>query len=363
MVRILLLPLLQIPSGHQHVADSIIAHLDTNLNFHCEKIEFLSYCYPQMERIISTIYIQTINKIPTLYSSLYKTVARNDVGKKNFPFYDWLFLKKLEEILEEKKPDLVICTHSFPSYLINRLKEKRRWHGKAINIYTDYFLNNHWGVRMIDYHFVPTSEVKEQLMTLGVEKERIFLTGIPIHPHLQRTEATRHTSRPVVLISAGSMGCGSMKALLTRLKPKGGIHYKVLCGKNEALLQYVRELNNPFIEPLPYITSKEKINQLYDEATCILTKPGGVTLSECLYKQVPIVIFQALPGQEEYNLQYFKKKKLVYHLANWKQIKNIEKILYEQILSNQHHLRKQYSHFSEHLDKRSLQELIEKISS
>lgn len=363
MARILLLPLLQIPSGHQHVADSIIAHLEQNPIFSCEKIELLSHCYSLLERVVTALYIQTINTIPGLYSSLYKFVAGKQKGNKKFYIYEWLFLEKLENLLAEKNPDLIICTHSLPSYLVNRLKEEHRWHGKTINVYTDFFINNLWGIRNIDYHFVPSPEVKEQLIKLDVAEERIYVTGIPVHPQLQRTKFTIQASRPVVLISAGSMGCGAIKQLLKRLQPEGYIDYKVLCGKNEQLFQFVQKLDSPFIEPLPYIASKEMINRLYDDAACILTKPGGVTMSECLYKKLPIIIFQALPGQEEYNLQYLKKKNLAFHLANWKHSQNIEKEIYEYIRLKRERFRDRYLHFYEHFERREIRDLIEKIIS
>lgn len=361
MIRVLVLPLLQIPSGHQHVADSIIAHLEQDPKFTCEKVELLSYYHVHLEKLVTGLYIKTINLMPGFYSYLYKIVSAERIGRKKFYVYEWLFLNKMNQLLREKNPDLVICTHSFPSYLINRLKETNRWSGKTINVYTDFFINNHWGIHRIDYHFVPTPEMKEQLLRLGVDNKRIFVTGIPVHPHLQQSRSKNKTAKPVVLISSGSTGCGELKNLLKRLKPEGQFHYKVLCGKNKSLYQYVRSLNNPLIEPLPYISSKDILNRLYDEATFILTKPGGVTLAECLYKNIPVIIYQALPGQEEYNLQYFLKKDLIYQLSNWERANNIEKELSDYFRFKNQRFKERYVHFLNQLEKTSLPELIEKI--
>jgi UDP-N-acetylglucosamine:LPS N-acetylglucosamine transferase len=58
------------------------------------------------------------------------------------------------------------------------------------------------------------------------------------------------------------------------------------------------------------------MNELYDQADAIITKPGGVTISEALQKGIPIFIHSALPGQEEINLQLLKELSLVNEINN-----------------------------------------------
>ena len=98
--------------------------------------------------------------------------------------------------------------------------------------------------------------------------------------------------------------------------------YFVLCGKNKKLYQKLKALNCNNIHPLPYIFSKEKMNELYSMADAIITKPGGVTISEALKKGLPIFIHSALPGQEEINLKLLKKLKLVHELNDKESLEN-----------------------------------------
>ena len=115
------------------------------------------------------------------------------------------------------------------------------------------------------------------------------------------------------------MGVGGIFKLVRELSPNGDVAYQILCGKNRKLYRYVRDLNNPYIKALPYIESKTEMNRLYAEASGIITKPGGVTISECIEKQLPVFIYHALPGQEEMNLDILKKKNLVIELNQQKQ--------------------------------------------
>lgn len=346
MARILFMPLLRIPSGHHHVADSIKVQLNQlSRDFHCEKVEILSHCYGHVETMISSIYLHWIHRFPGMYSHIYKYAAVKDAKvKKRFYLYEWLFLKKVQHCIEQTKPDLIICTHALPSYILERLKERKLWSGPVINVYTDYFINNLWGKGGINYHFVPSPHAKRELLNRGIKPQQTFVTGIPIHPLFKPEKRPPiKKSRFTVLISGGNMGAGSIQRLLDRLNPSGSILYKVLCGKNKTLLQSIERLNNKHIIPLPYISKKEEMNQLYDEADAIITKPGGVTITECLRKRLPIFVYEALPGQEEINLHYLKSQALIYHLENLNTMTNVEDEIIDTL---QHDL----ARFNERLD-------------
>lgn len=347
MKRILFMPFLQIPSGHHQVANGIIDSLQINNQFECEKIDILSYSYGKVEVIVSNFYIKWIHLFPAIYSWLYrKTVYKNNNDTKRFYLYEWLLLSQMEKLIKEKNPHLIICTHALPSYLLNLLKEKSEIPIPVINIYTDYFINHLWGVKFIDYHFVPTNEIKEALIERGVKPDSILVTGIPIHPHFKENiEVDKSNNEFSVLICGGNLGAGLMKTFVKKLRPEGKIRYTVLCGENYKLLNWIQQQNYPFIQALPYISSKEKMNKLYNSVDAIITKPGGVTISECLYKKIPIFIYHELPGQEEINLQNLKKWGLVYHLENWKKTPNFEEKII-QILSSERHQKQ----FKRHLD-------------
>jgi len=325
MYRILFMPLLQIPSGHHHVARSIEDDLNQSKeHFHCEHIELLSYSFGKLEKIISSVYLQWIERFPESYSAIYKLAAvKNENQRKHFYMYEIIFLKYIQRIIMQAKPDLVICTHALPSYLLNRMKEKKRWSGIVINVYTDYFVNNLWGIHQIDYHFTPNTIVKNHLLKRGVDPQQIYVTGIPVHPMFRvEKHALNKKNNYTILISGGNMGAGSIEKLINQINPSGSVNYLVLCGKNKKLYKKVMQLNHSCIHPLPYIQSKKEMNQIYDQIDAIITKPGGVTISESLWKRIPIFVYKALPGQEEINLTNLKNQGLVFHLSNWEQIEH-----------------------------------------
>lgn len=328
---VLFLPFLQIPSGHHQVANALINDIKENIpGVNCEKIDILAYSYGIFEKMISSIYLKWIRSFPSIYNSIYQNaVYRNDGKEKRYRLYELLFLYFIKKLVLEKKPNLIVCTHSLPAYMLNYLKNKGKIHVPVINVYTDYFVHQFWGIKNIDYHFVPSVQVEKFLMERGVEKEKIFITGIPIHSNIMkksRLELPSHTTYSV-LICGGNLGVGAMDELIEEIKQSQSIEFKVLCGKNEKLYNKLRSLSIDHIIPYPYIECMSKMNQIYDNVDAIITKPGGVTVSECLFKRKPIFIYHTLPGQEKINFEELKEFGLVFSLTKNKVCEEVHSVL------------------------------------
>ncbi|QHZ45829.1 MGDG synthase family glycosyltransferase [Bacillus sp. NSP9.1] len=319
MTTALIFPFLSISTGHHHVADSLQAELSLKAH-HSETIDIFSHTYRRLEKVSSAAYLKWIQYFPKVYSSVYHILAcgSHETYRRHL-MYELIFLKSMKQMIEDKQPDIVFCTHALPSYLLNKLKGQFP-NMKVVNVYTDFFVNRIWGREHIDYHFAPIKDIKEQLLSEGVDEEKIFLTGIPVHRAYKAQDQTAHHSekKPFynMLITGGSMGVGGIFKLVRELSPKGDVAYHILCGKNRKLYRYVNSLNHPLIQAFPYIESKSEMNRLYERASGMITKPGGVTISECIEKQLPAFIYHALPGQEEMNMNLLKKRNLVIELKD-----------------------------------------------
>lgn len=327
MKKILFLPFLNIPSGHHQVADSLIHEIELNEpRMICEKAEILSYSYGKIERVVSGVYLKWIHLFPKLYNWIYQQSVYKDIEQpKNFRLYKLLFLSQMKQLIKEKQPDCIICTHALPSYMLNVMKEKGMINIPVVNVYTDFFIHRFWGTKQIDFHFVSSPIMKELLMKKGIPEERIWFTGIPVHREIKSNSEPiikGDSSLLSIMVTGGNLGVGAIEELLNHVQTSGKITYYVLCGKNNQLYRKLISLNNENIIPLKYIACRKQMNELYDSIDGILTKPGGVTISECLRKRKPTFIYHALPGQEVINLQQLQQLGVVFYLNNWKDIEN-----------------------------------------
>ncbi|MCP8615617.1 MGDG synthase family glycosyltransferase [Salirhabdus salicampi] len=330
MRKVLFMPFLQIPSGHHQVADALAHGLtQSDPNIQCEKIDILQYTFGKMESFISGIYLKWIHYLPEMYSKVYQLTVGGDenVTTKRFYHYELFFESAMETILAEKTPNVVVCTHALPSYILSRLKMKGTTNVTVINVYTDYFIHCLWGLEEIDYHFVPSNQLKQELVHRGVKENNIYVTGIPVHPLFYQNKKQIHEKDcKQVLVTGGSLGVGMLESFLQRLKEQD-IHYYVLCGKNERLFNTVKKWGRTNITPIPYISDREKMNELYNMSDAIITKPGGVTISESLFKKVPIFVYHTLPGQEEFNFKHLNKLGLARDLQSWEREDSFEEEL------------------------------------
>ncbi|MBM7663249.1 UDP-N-acetylglucosamine:LPS N-acetylglucosamine transferase [Bacillus mesophilus] len=368
MPKVLFFPLLQIPSGHHQVISSLSEQFNqSDLSIQYESVELLSSTNKQLELLISSVYLRWIKLFPSFYHYLYeRSVYRSLEQEKRFIHYEWLFLNSMRNLIEQHQPDFIICSHALPSYLASTLKRSGECSATIINVYTDFFIHHIWGTDMVDAHLISLPPMREYLLNKGVKEEAIFQTGIPIHPEfenvLQKAERTKEYK---VLVSGGSLGVGKIEDLLSYLPIHGKIHYYVLCGSNTKLYTKLIAQNHPRIIPFPYIKSKKKMNVIYHSVDAILSKPGGITISECLSKRLPIFVYDHLPGQEKINVDVLLNQDLIFYLPLDKFSQSFEEELLDKLNSRdfaKSHSKKM-EQYHNGLDKITVVDLIKQFSS
>ncbi|MGI5902415.1 MAG: MGDG synthase family glycosyltransferase [Desulfitobacteriia bacterium] len=315
-MKILFLPFLQIKTGHHTVADALISSLERRLtDVEYTKIDFLSYADKVLEKAFRFTYLTWIDHAPQSFNLLYRHFIYPSKSSKHFKWFEFKFLDKMRDLITEENPDLIVCTQALPSFLIDKLRLGGIATPPVINVYTDFFINKLWGLKGIDYHFVPNKEIRAELITKHqIKAENIFITGIPVDECFTPRPSYKPEPPYNILISGGNEGLGDMDNLISNLSENSDYSFTILCGKNKKLYKEVSSLQKNNIKPLSYISSRETMNLLYNKTDALITKPGGVTVSEALSKRIPIFVHSSLPGQERINKRYLFNQKLIYLL-------------------------------------------------
>ena len=298
-------------NGHLQVANT--------LKLECEKrgmevtvCDLFAESHPKVTHITKKLYLKSYSVGKQLSRMFYYGVEKV-YNKKLFRWYYTFGLNRLQTLVQYEQPDILINT--FP---INAVPEYRKITGHYIPTYTvvtDFCLHKLWMHDLVDGYFVATNDVKNNLRKCGTPSSKIFVTGIPIRPSFydnpMKSEIMKryqfYKNKKLILILAGAYGVtknisNTCEALLTNPK----VEIAVVCGKNELLQQELRSsISSKKLHVFGYV---EHIHELMKVATCLITKPGGITLSEATAVGVPLILFNPVPGQERENALYFQRK-------------------------------------------------------
>ncbi len=152
------------------------------------------------------------------------------------------------------------------------------------------------------------------MQRLGIDAARMKVTGIPVDPAfmepMEKSEARRRCSLDpalfTILVSAGGYGVGPIELLIAEiLRLKIPVQVVVIAGRSLELKATLDELaaqQNPSqpvkLVPVGYTTH---MHEFMAAADLLIGKPGGLTTSEAMARNLPVCIVNPIPGQEERN--------------------------------------------------------------
>ncbi|XEC94270.1 glycosyltransferase [Paenibacillus tarimensis] len=326
-------------SGHTKAAEALAQGLSLqDPSVHTEIIEIGKKLHPVTSSLVLHAYKHLIRLFPNFWRRVYRNLSKHKATSYWLQFLLYqLFHRNIEHVLEQKKPDLVICTHPFISSSLSRLKRMGQHPLKFCTVITDFHAHRVWIQHEVDHYLVSNEEVRRQLIETGISKRRISITGIPVQPHFWTKNNKKHArsalslkNMPTVIIMGGGFGLGGIKELAFSLsKWKENVQLLICTGYNFSLknsLERDEFIQHPHIRVMGFV---DHIDLLMDAADLLITKPGGLTCFEALRKGVPMLIYQPIPGHEEYNSDHLVKHGLAIRIHHRKEADEwIEKLLF-----------------------------------
>ena len=269
--------------------------------------------HPVITDITRYLYLKSYTIGKELYRLFYYGVEKI-YDKKIATWYANFGRRRLKAILKLEKPDVVINT--FPIIAVPELKKQTGMAIPVYNVLTDFCLHKIWIHHHVDRYFVATDAVKQVMAEIGVPSGRIAVTGIPIRPSFEVSMISDalyakyglSPDKKTLLIVAGAHGVlDNVKELCELFSTVPQLQVAVVCGRNKLLQEELQELSRKKPDIIKVFGYVEKLDELFRIASCLITKPGGITLSEVAALQVPVVLYKPVPGQERENALYFER--------------------------------------------------------
>lgn len=302
-------------AGHTRAAQAIAAALASSGKSH-RVVDTLESTSSLFRRMYVKSYIDLVQTAPTLWGYFYdKADVVHSPDSKRVRArlaFDKLNSRSFKKLLEETKPDVIVCTHFLPLELLSDLKGRGKLDIPVHAVITDVSPHAFWVYPNIEQYYVATPSAARELQRKGFPAERIRVTGIPVDPIFsQRTPAVAARAKlglpekPTVLLLSGGFGVGPMKQMLASFKDsRSDLSLVVVAGKNAELEKECKTLAAKLSVPVKVHGFVTNMHQLMDAADLIVTKPGGLTTTEILAKGKPMALVAPIPGQEQRNCEY-----------------------------------------------------------
>ena len=219
----------------------------------------------------------------------------------------------LKRLLREHPADVIVCVHSALARPTMKAMQSLPHRAPFVVVVTDLVSTHHmWYERRAERTLVPTAAALARGFENGLTRQQLRLTGLPVHPDFIDGLTDQASARlalglaphlPAVLLVGGVDGMGPVyrtaRAINARRLP---CQLLIIAGRNETLRRRLQSLawNQPthvygFRRDMPVVLAATDI---------IVTKAGPATISEACIAGLPLILYDAIPGQETGNVAW-----------------------------------------------------------
>jgi processive 1,2-diacylglycerol beta-glucosyltransferase len=324
-------------TGHT-MASNALAEECRRRNIDCKIVDCVEYMNFFTKWSFRKGWIFFSSFVPQVYGNIYKLLQKNKFSVRIIRNgYKPLF-KNIKKVLQEYDPDIIINTHPVGA-IISSLWKKENPDVFVVAQSTDFQAISALSHPEMDMLCTPIKESKEQFVKWGVDPKKIFLMGPPVRhsffEEINKDDVKRKFNLDLdsrlVLIARGGIGSAVSH---TKKIAKGiaGLQHNVqavvVSGNNKKMKSEIDKLAEEYPGKIISLGFVDNFNELLFASDIYVCKPGGLSLSEAINGNLPFIAFKAMPGQEEFNVDFIRKNKIGYYeKKSSKVVKIINKVL------------------------------------
>lgn len=295
-------------SGHIKVSEALEAAFVSADTGGVTVVDFFDMTSPRLNKFTQSLLRETTTKAPVLYGAFYRTMDAMKPGSLLGERLDTFGREILSEYLTENRPDIVICVYPTPAAVLSRMKSLDEYDGFVATVITDYRAHSHWIHPHVDLYLVAHDGLRDDLIARGISPARIAVTGIPVHPDFFRGPARpREGGDPQILVIVGGYSLRNAEKMARACSEvEVPANISIVCGRDAEMAEALTKkyAADGRVTVLGFV---DNMHELMSSADVIVTKAGGITVSESLAKRLPMVIFRPVPGQEKENADFLSK--------------------------------------------------------
>jgi processive 1,2-diacylglycerol beta-glucosyltransferase len=294
-------------------------------NVECEVLDTYEYINPILSESVAKGYLISTKFTPAVYGKLYHIAEKRERSNKKLSIstlINAILSKKLTGFLHEYDPDVIVCTHIFAAQIISYLQKKGTIRAKTIGIVTDFTIHPFWEDTDLDCYVTASELLTHQAAKKGIDVNKIAPIGIPIHTKFSKKisafEARKLLGikdKTTIFVMSGSMGYGKVETVIQAMDSMD-MDFQIIsvCGNNKSLKTKIDEMETQ--KQVYNFGFVNNVDIIMDASDCIVTKPGGLTVSESLAKGIPMILINPIPGQEDRNMEFLLNNGLAMKISD-----------------------------------------------
>lgn len=303
--------------GHKKAAFAILEAFKKKApDAEIEAIDALEYAGKFYNFVYKDFYVFFMTKAKWLWGLLYdlSNIPWMDKLTRGLRLKaDLLSLEKLAPMLSDKAADAIVATHFILPSLAGELKKDEWFRSKLYTVVTDYGPHSYWLSGDMDMFFMGSEKALDETAKRGIPREKMTVTGIPTESVfsadkdkalIRKTYCVDENKKTIFLLSGG-FGVGPMEKMLLALNScKAPIQVIAVCGHNKKAYEDIEKMRSKLDYPVILFGFTDKVAELMAVSDLMVTKAGGISVTEALNARLPMILFASIPGQETWNEEF-----------------------------------------------------------
>lgn len=311
--------------GHLSAAKSIKECIEKNYtDTDVVMLDCIEYVNKIINKLTTKAYADMAKNAHWIWKQLYYNSEKNGALARIGNAVNRLMAIKLNKLFKNGAPDLIISTHPFSSQMCAILKSKGKINSQIATILTDYAPHRQWLEKpeYVNYFFVAHDGMVEDLVKRGIDRNKIYSTGIPLSnrflAHYDKDGILKEfglakNKATVLFFAGGEYGFGkdtTFNILKTIIEEFDNLQVVAIAGKNVKMQAkfetLIKETDSE--DTVKVLSYTNKVPELMSISDIVISKPGGLTTTESLASGLPIIVINPIPGQEEENAEFLEQK-------------------------------------------------------
>jgi processive 1,2-diacylglycerol beta-glucosyltransferase len=316
--RILILSA-SVGSGHVRAAEALAMAIRSICpSAGVTHVDILTQTNRLLRRAMARGYFQLVEQAPHLVACLYDRLDGEGTccsrpGDRLRLIWERLNFAGVRRLVLSQPWDLIVNTHFTSAAIVSGLRQSGELNTAFTTVVTDYDVHRLWITPFTDLYFTATHEARAAVTCRHISEARVIASGIPIHPAFARRPSRQDARRqlglppdqPLIIQMAGGSGVGPFQRIHEGLLAIGRPIQLIACaGRNDAVRHQLQAISCPSRHQRRILGFTDQIPLLLSAADLLVSKAGGLTVSEAMACGTGLVIVDPIPGQETRNADF-----------------------------------------------------------